>query len=97
MIRDDCVVEGIMVNNLRHFFKENQDSILTIFIFILGACTSIFFNIYLSRNIGPSSYGNFKVAEAFFYFGGIIAIMGGASAALKFLLSQLKSSQDNGA
>ena len=86
-----------MVTNLGRLFTQNQKSISTISIFILGAFTSICFNIYLSRILGPSSYGNFKVAEAFFYFGGIIAVMGGASAAPKFLLTQVKTAQQNGA
>ena len=82
--------------NFQHAFSQYQKSLATIFIFILGGFASVGFNVYLARTIGPSSYGNFKVAEAFFYFGGIIAIMGGASAAPKFLLSQIKNTQENG-
>ncbi|MBM7074284.1 polysaccharide biosynthesis C-terminal domain-containing protein [Shewanella sp. 202IG2-18] len=85
-----------MSTALSSLISRYKNSLATISIFILGGFTSICFNIYLSRTVGPSSYGNFKVAEAFFYFGGIIAIMGGASAAPKFLLSQVKNTQTNG-
>ena len=90
------VVEGIMRTDLKRLFIRYKKSITTISIFILGGFISICFNIYLSRTTGPSSYGDFKVAEAFFNFGGIIAVMGGASAAPKFLFSQIKNYQDNG-
>ncbi len=86
-----------MVTSPRRSLAKNQKSIFTISIYILGAFIGICFNIYLSRVLGSSSYGNFKVAEAFFYFSGIIAVMGGASAAPKFLLSQMKNVQQNGA
>ncbi len=88
----DSFMKFIFPNSL----PKDLNGLSIIGIFILGAIISIAFNILLSRLIGGSGYGNFKVAEAFFYFGGLIAMMGGAAAAPKFLKDQLMSDLSNG-
>ena len=59
-------------------------------IFIGGYLLLYGMNVVLARMLGPMDYGNFKVAEAFFKLGAIIAIMGGANAVAKFLVDQIK-------
>lgn len=59
-------------------------------IFIGGYFLLYGMNVVLARILGPMDYGNYKVAEAFFKLGAIIAIMGGANAVSKFLVEQIK-------
>ncbi|MBE8167579.1 MAG: oligosaccharide flippase family protein [Shewanella sp.] len=70
---------------------KNKDTSLTngtLFVmctFIGGFIVAYAFNVVLSRLLGPTEYGNYKVAEAFISLGSLIAVMGGAKAAIKFL------------
>ena len=60
---------------------------------LLGFFINLLFNMFLSRNLGPANYGDFKVAEALIDLGSLVALMGGAKAALRFLPDYL--SDDN--
>ena len=67
-----------------------------IFLIIVGSITCILFNVFVSRQLGPEDYGDFKVAEAFFYLFSLCAAMGGAAAAPKFLDQQINLGMQNG-
>ncbi|RYV01564.1 hypothetical protein SOPP22_14375 [Shewanella sp. OPT22] len=62
---------------------------------ILGSIVTILVNIFYSRQLGSENYGDFKVAEAFFYLSALFVSIGGAAAAPKFLSHQIKSKTSN--
>ncbi|MBM7073861.1 oligosaccharide flippase family protein [Shewanella sp. 202IG2-18] len=75
--------------------KDSIEDIKFIAFIVLGSIVAILVNVFYSRQLGPESYGDFKVAEAFFYLCAIFASIGGAAAAPKFLSDQVKSKTSN--
>ncbi len=67
-----------------------RNSLFMMGIFFGGYLLLYGMNVTLARMLGPMDYGNYKVAEAFFKLGAIIAIMGGANAVAKFLVDHIK-------
>ncbi|MGB0893605.1 MAG: oligosaccharide flippase family protein [Parashewanella sp.] len=74
----------------------SKGSILLLGTFIGGFIANYFFNVTISRVLGPHDYGNYKVAEAFIALGSLIALMGGSSAVAKFLPESLRQGTGEG-
>ncbi|CAA0117369.1 Uncharacterised protein [BD1-7 clade bacterium] len=56
-----------------------------LFLAVSGFFIAVFFNMYLANQLHDHDYGDFKVAEAFFNLGAMIAMLGGGGAAIRFL------------
>ena len=72
-----------MTDEQESYFTKG--SIIVFLTFLGGFVTAYVFNVLLSRVLGPTDYGDYKVAEAFISLGGIIALMGGGKAVARFL------------
>ncbi|MBE8167804.1 MAG: oligosaccharide flippase family protein [Shewanella sp.] len=73
-----------------------RGSVLIISIFIGGFIASYFFNVVISRILGPHDYGDFKVAEAFTSLGCVLVLMGGSKAVARFLPDQIRNQNGEG-
>lgn len=79
----------------RNLFSKYSNEIILISGIIVGSTIGIIYNILLSQLIGPSGYGNFKVAETFYYLCASIAVLGGPLVAPIFLHSQISDATQN--
>ncbi|CAA0104799.1 Uncharacterised protein [BD1-7 clade bacterium] len=68
-----------------------KGSQMVMLLFLGGYLINYLFNIFLSQVLGPAQYGNFKVAEAFYFLSCLITMLGGATAAPQLLRNQLNT------
>ncbi|MCL1080100.1 hypothetical protein D5R81_18895 [Parashewanella spongiae] len=74
----------------------SRGSILIISTFIGGFIALYFFNVVVSRILGPHEYGDFKVAEAFLNLGSMLVLMGGSKAVARFLPEPIHNKNGEG-